>query len=1158
MAERDLSGLTLGEFVVCAKIDRGGYGEIYCGEQPRFRREVVIKVLRQKLQRDGIALQRFIREAHLASRLEHPYSARIYDFGVERNEGIVWIAMERVNGVTLERWLQRHGPMSLEVFVPFFECVAQVLEAAHKLGIVHRDLKPSNIMVIEEAGQLLPKLLDFGIAKAEDQLAIPMEQIRPNAPASGTATPRWQTGTDPGSSPPVKQARLTPTNVRQGSPPYMAPEQWKNSHSVGPAADIYSLGIIMYEALVGRLPYIANTSDAYYYFHCHGPTPSLGWADLNPILHRALAKLPEDRHRSVLELASELRAALRSSPPERLRSAAQHWDDRGRPRGLLWGSDVLASLTPDGTAPTSKVSKLECAFLTDSQREARRARWVRRLLVASAVTIVVGGVGVFLNRAAWRTQLAEERARSAQQVVEATKTQAELDQGQAALLHGELGAQIHLGRAYQRADHSPSTKFMYARSLQPKLAEQGRFASSFGRMWSAAFSPDGRQIVTTDDRTAQLRDAQTGQLLATLPHGGDTVYQAVYSADGTRLVTAGGDGGVRIWEAASGAPVRELRPGSAKPRYYAVAMSPDGKLVAAIDTKGELAHVWEAATGALIAEIRNDASEFPALAFSAEGRWLATTGGNDVHVFDTRARTQTIPMRGAHIQKLAFDPTGPRLLTGAATGDAAIWSIPSGARIRHLREIGDPVDAVAFSPDGQLVVVANRDGAVQVWQTGSGKLQSQFNPRHSKIRAVEFDRTSKLVLIAGTDGTVVVADVAQGMPVTVLEGPQSVVWDAHFDPTSRRAIGASLDGTARVWDATSPYRRWGSPPIASDCGLGTTPEPNGRFIAVGCKDHPTRIWDTSRDQLLAELPSVSHVDGDFTSAFPAVSGTGDRAAIARGSAVEVYEVQGPHLLRTVTHGAAVNAVAFASTGRDIVSGSIDGSLTVTRDDGATFALPTASGGIDAVAFLPDARVVAADAQRRLRVYGPGGAVLADLKIPMRVMSLRIEGAQLVTIPIVPIYPGKTAPPLLVDVEHYRVVTQLAGHIGRVVSARWVTGHQILTAGADGTARLWDGLTGQLRQTYQGGSMLLADATLAPDGLVIAGGADGLLRFWDAVSERLLWTLQAHTSQIIGIHVEGRDIVTRGFSGELSRWTLPRAEQVIEACADRDRCAILQR
>jgi WD40 repeat protein len=442
----------------------------------------------------------------------------------------------------------------------------------------------------------------------------------------------------------------------------------------------------------------------------------------------------------------------------------------------------------------------------------------------------------------------------------------------------------------------------------------------------------------------------------------------------------------------------------------------------------------------------------------------------------------------------------------------------------------------------------------QAWRAGSGELRSQLNPRHSKIMALEFDRASQLLLAAGADGTVVVTDAAVGMPVTVLDGPQNVLV-AHFDSTSRRVVGASLDGTARVWNASSPYLRWSSPPVSDDCGIVTNPEPDRRFIGVGCRDRATRVWDTARDQLLAELPSVSHVDGDFTSAFPAVSDAGDRAAIARGNTVEVYELPGGRLLRTVPHGAPVNAVAFARTGRDIVSGAIDGSLLVARESGALLALPTFAAGVDAVGFLSDGRIVASDTQRRLRVYDPAGTVLADLGIPARAMSLRSEGTRLVTISM---YSGKAAPPVLLDLERYRVIAQLEGHVGRVFSARWVGGDEIITAGGDGTARLWDGATGRLRRIYRGSSRPLVDATLSRDRLVLAGGADGLLRFWDATSGSLLWTLPAHKSRLIGIHIEGDDIVTRGFAGEVSRWRLPGAEQVIAACSDPARCDIVQR
>jgi WD40 repeat protein len=298
---------------------------------------------------------------------------------------------------------------------------------------------------------------------------------------------------------------------------------------------------------------------------------------------------------------------------------------------------------------------------------------------------------------------------------------------------------------------------------------------------------------------------------------------------------------------------------------------------------------------------------------------------------------------------------------------------------------------------------------------------------------------------------------------------------------------------------------------------------------------------------------VTPIDGGgYTSAFPVVSDGGDRAAIARGDAVEVYELPGGRLVRTISHRAPVSAVTFANSGRDVVSGAVDGSVLVTRENGAQLVLQ-ASAGIDAAELLPDGKMIMSDAARRLRVYARDGTVLADLEMLARIMSFRRNGARIVALPS---YIGNKAPPLLIDLERYRVIGQLEGHVGQVFSARWAGG-RIITAGTDGTVRLWDGATGRLLQTYRGSPRFLADATLTPDGFVIAGDADGLLRFWDAASGAKLWTLQAHKSAIIRIHIEGGDIVTRGFTGEISRWRLPRANQVINACVHHADCATLE-
>jgi WD40 repeat protein len=165
----------------------------------------------------------------------------------------------------------------------------------------------------------------------------------------------------------------------------------------------------------------------------------------------------------------------------------------------------------------------------------------------------------------------------------------------------------------------------------------------------------------------------------------------------------------------------------------------------------------------------------------------------------------------------------------------------------------------------------------------------------------------------------------------------------------------------------------------------------------------------------------------------------------------------------------------------MVSGALDGSVRVVRDDGTELALQ-ATAGVSAAALLPDGRVVVADAERRLRVYATDGAVVADLELPVRITSLRRDGVHFVGIPTCIV---NAVPPLVIDLERNRNDAQLVGHVGCVFSARWVSGGRVLTAGADGTARLWDGATGRPLEIYRGGPRFLADAVLMSD-MVIPG------------------------------------------------------------------------
>jgi WD40 repeat protein len=311
-----------------------------------------------------------------------------------------------------------------------------------------------------------------------------------------------------------------------------------------------------------------------------------------------------------------------------------------------------------------------------------------------------------------------------------------------------------------------------------------------------------------------------------------------------------------------------------------------------------------------------------------------------------------------------------------------------------------------------------------------------------------------------------------------------------------------------------------------------------RFLAARCTDHGTYIWDTAHDELLATLPSETSPGQGFQRALPAISAAGDQAAIAIGKTVAIYSVRGGRLLRTITHAAAVSAIAFAKTGHDLASGAADGSLLFTPDGGDSVSLPELPGGIDAVGFTADRRVIVAGPRHRVRIHDlQRNAAIAELDSPIRIRWFRLsaDGLRCITIPPF----GQPVAPVLWDLEHYRIIASLEGHTGAVLSARFVDGDRsILTAGGDGAPRLWDGMTGGLKKTYLGYDQFLLDAVLDPDGvMVVAASGDGALRFWDTASGRMLWTLRAHRQAIADLHFEGHELVTRGLTGEIARWNV---------------------
>jgi serine/threonine-protein kinase len=281
--------LLAGKYRIEEKIDEGGMGCVYRATHILMEKTLAIKVLHPALAADDKIVARFTREAKAASRISHPHALTVTDFG-ESDNGVVFLVMEYLRGRTLKDIIRGDGPMSLPRVTEIVRQVSGALEAAHEQGVVHRDLKSDNIMLEETSGGDWTKVLDFGIAKIQESTG----------------------DIDPG---------LTAPNLIIGTPQYMSPEQCSQASDIDQRSDIYSFGIILYEMLVGHVPFTGDSPTAIMMKHLQEPAPSVleERGDLPPgvgeVIARALAKNPAHRFQKAGELsdAFALAASKQSS-----------------------------------------------------------------------------------------------------------------------------------------------------------------------------------------------------------------------------------------------------------------------------------------------------------------------------------------------------------------------------------------------------------------------------------------------------------------------------------------------------------------------------------------------------------------------------------------------------------------------------------------------------------------------------------------------------------------------------------------------------------------------------------------------------------------------------------------------------------------------------
>lgn len=851
----------VGNYELLEPIARGGMGVIYKARQIPLNRIVAVKMLRDGVLSSPDDVRRFQAEAEAVAQLEHPGIVPIYEVG--QHEGLPFFSMRYVPGENLADLVAR-GPVAPRDAARLVMELAQILEFAHRRHVIHRDLKPSNVLLENIASDdlpasakraagpggirswLTPRVTDFGLAKRTSASNI-----------------------------------VTHSGAILGTPSYMAPEQiMARSSTIGPAADIYSLGGILYCLLTGRPPFQAADPLVTLQQVCHDEPAAPSQlnpatpVDLETIALRCLEKHPSRRFHSARELAEELERYL-----------------DGRP--------IL----------TRPVGVFERAV-----RWARRQPLVAGLVALIGVIVILGtGASSYFGVQAGR-RAEEERARRRE--LESILYRSQITQS-------DLEWQTdNINRADQLLDLCPPTLRNWEWGYLKRLchAEQLAIRAPQGPARHVAYSPDGRRLVGSgEEQAVVLWDARTGREL----HRWNCVASALavaWSPSG-ELVAAGlANGQIAVWN-----------PDNFEQRFAVsvhrgavndVAFHPSERKVVSCSEDGTVV-VTDVSEQLELRVVLAVSAPVKCVAIDAKGKQLAAGGeaaAISVCDFESGESIQAFPSPASITYCLAFTNDGKQLLSGGDDQQIHTWDIASGRRIQSFEEHSDSVWSVALSPDGSQVASGGADGAVIVWRADSGELIRRWKAHHLLTYCIRFRPDGRQIVSSGIDEWVKMWDNTAAAEVPETTGHTERVNEVVYSPTGDRVASASRDGTVRLWDART------AAPLATFRGhqgmvLSVAFSRDGQWLVSGGEDGSVLRWSLKSGDSAplgaGRIPAVWSVHVDPNQQFVAA---GDEAG-----EIHLWDADSGQLVRSFPgHTGAIRCVRFSRDSRTLISCGDDG------------------------------------------------------------------------------------------------------------------------------------------------------------------------------------------------------------------------------------------
>ncbi len=921
-----------GDYELLGEVGRGGMGIVYKARQLSLNRLVALKVVAPEQLASPKAVERFHTEAEAAANLDHPNIVPIYE--TSQIEGRHYFSMKLIEGQSLASRMadfrlpianvkSQGGAASTSRSqianrqLQIANLLAQVADAvhyAHQRGILHRDLKPGNILLNAAGGA---HVSDFGLAKLVEG-----------------------------------DSSLTLSGEVLGTPAYMAPEQAAGRVSqITVAADVYSLGVILYELLTGRPPFARATPIETLHAALHEEPPSprlLNSAvarDLETICLKCLEREPGRRYTNAQEFGDELRRFARGEP-----------------------------IQARATTPTEKV-----------WRWCRRKPALAASLLVLHVVMALGLAGILWEWRSAKTNATAARANelSARESLYA----ADIGLAQQALASDNLRQALDLLEKSVPKPGEPDLRGFEWRYLWRQCQSDELFSlpGHGDTVESVAFSPDGKRLATGSmDTTVKIWDLASRRGMATLTNHTEPVDSVAFSPSGNVLATAS-DNAVWLWDTKTFRPLRSLPDAILKAKF-----SPDGKFLITGMTNGLI--FWDTETWTALRKLElagllrshpdwpnNDSAEF-GLAFTSDSHRVGVASNEGIRILriPDLQETAMLPDSLPRLRPIAFSPDG-RTIAAAALGHVVkVWDVETRHQTNLLSGHSDSVFGLAFSPNGTKLATASGDQTVKLWDTAKGELIRTFRGHAEEVWDVVFSPDGKLLTSVSKGGAVKVSD---ALGSSSEAGDLAGILPLGFDSTGNVVVVNVTNRMFTAFDPESsqPVSAW---PVGKAGAIAAFRSifRDGRTAVIirgnpsDPLEHPRiELWDLSRGKLLFSQREATLRLGFSPKAGILATGGSD-------GSVSLWRIPGGTRQCVLTNAGFV--LGFSADGAMLATFK-EGEIDLWRVKGQRtdrYATLTVAGEFQGTELSPDGRLLAtAGADSVIRLWAlPSGRPIATL------------------------------------------------------------------------------------------------------------------------------------------------------------------------------------